>query len=64
MHAEVTTGESSPVLEVKGGSVGSANTQPQCSWPSRVFCQVGWTTERPMTSSRPCASRMPSRQEG
>jgi hypothetical protein len=45
-----------PVELLIGGSVGALNTQPQCL-SSRLFererCQVGWVTDRPMTSSRP-----------
>ena len=41
---------------LKGGSLYVANVQPQ--WESesssgRVFCQVGWVADRPITSSSP-----------
>ena len=49
-----------PVGEEKGGSSGEANVQPVCSSLGSfglVFCHVGCTTDKPITSSRPCRQR-------
>ena len=53
---------SMPEDEAKGGSPGAVKVQPVCVSSEslgRVLCHVECTTDKPITSSRPCAIYTP-----